>query len=215
MIDLHTHTTFSDGELIPAELVRRVEVLGYEAVCISDHADSSSLDFIVPRIVKVAEDLNSFQRVKVIPGIELTHVPPDMIPSLVRDAKRLGAKIVVVHGESIVEPVAPGTNRAAIESGADILAHPGLITLEEAKLAAKKGVFLEISARKGHCLTNGHVVRIAVEAGAKLVLNSDAHSPEDLMSRDFAEKIAMGSGLSSNSLEMLLENARSLIRRVL
>lgn len=215
MIDLHTHTTFSDGELIPAELVRRVEVLGYEAVCISDHADSSSLDFIVPRIVKVAEDLNSFQRVKVIPGIELTHVPPDMIPSLVRDAKRLGAKIVVVHGESIVEPVAPGTNRAAIESGADILAHPGLITLEEAKLAAKKGVFLEISARKGHCLTNGHVVRIAVEAGAKLVLNSDAHSPEDLMSRDFAEKIAMGSGLSSNSLEMLLENARSLIKRVL
>ena len=215
MIDLHTHTTFSDGELIPAELVRRLEVLGYEAVCISDHADSSSLDFIVPRIVKVAEDLNSFQRVKVIPGIELTHVPPDMIPSLVRDAKRLGAKIVVVHGESIVEPVAPGTNRAAIESGADILAHPGLITLEEAKLAAKKGVFLEISARKGHCLTNGHVVRVAVEAGAKLVLNSDAHSPEDLMSRDFAEKIAMGSGLSSNSLEMLLENARSLIKRVL
>jgi len=215
MIDLHTHTTFSDGELIPAELVRRLEVLGYEAVCISDHADSSSLDFIVPRIVKVAEDLNSFQKVKVIPGIELTHVPPSMISSLIKDAKKLGAKIVVVHGESIVEPVAPGTNRAAIEAGADILAHPGLITLEEAKLAAKKGVFLEISARKGHCLTNGHVVRIAKESGAKLVLNSDAHSPEDLMSRSFAEKIAIGAGLSSNALDMLLENARSLITRVL
>ncbi|RLD98934.1 MAG: PHP domain-containing protein, partial [Aquificota bacterium] len=26
MVDLHTHTTFSDGELIPSELVRRAQV---------------------------------------------------------------------------------------------------------------------------------------------------------------------------------------------
>jgi len=58
VIDLHVHTVFSDGELIPAELVRRLEVLGYEAVCLADHADSSSIDFIVPRIVQVAKDLN-------------------------------------------------------------------------------------------------------------------------------------------------------------
>ena len=54
MIDLHTHTFFSDGELVPAEHLRRVEVLGYEAVAITDHADSSNLDFIsalvIPRI---------------------------------------------------------------------------------------------------------------------------------------------------------------------
>jgi len=212
MIDLHTHTTFSDGELIPAELARRLEVLGYEAVCITDHADSSCLDFIVPRIVKVSEDLTSLTKIKVIPGIELTHVPPAMILKLIKEARRLGAKIVVVHGETIVEPVPNGTNRAAIEAGADILAHPGLISKQDAFLAAEKGVYLEISGRKGHCFTNGHVAKIASETGAKLLLNSDAHSPEDLMSRDFAEKIVQGAGLSDHGLEILLENARSLIK---
>ncbi len=215
MIDLHTHTTFSDGELIPAELVRRLEVLGYEAVCITDHADSSSLDFIVPRIAKVSKDLTLLTKIKVIPGIELTHVPPAMIPKLVNEARRLGAKIVVVHGETIVEPVPNGTNRAAIEAEADILAHPGLISKQDAFLAAEKGVYLEISGRKGHCFTNGHVVKIASETGAKLLLNSDAHSPEDLMSRELAEKIVQGAGLSDHGLELLLENARSLIKEVL
>ncbi|HEY3347739.1 MAG TPA: PHP domain-containing protein, partial [Nitrospirota bacterium] len=47
MIDLHTHTLFSDGVLIPAELVRRAEVKGYEAIGLTDHADSSNIDFIV------------------------------------------------------------------------------------------------------------------------------------------------------------------------
>ena len=72
MIDLHTHSLFSDGELIPSELARRFESLGYAAIAITDHADSSTLDFIVPRIVHVAEDLNQSQSVRVIPGIELT-----------------------------------------------------------------------------------------------------------------------------------------------
>jgi len=214
MIDLHTHTTFSDGELIPAELVRRLEVLEYEAVCLTDHADSSSIDFIIPRIIKVAEDLNQCQRVKVIPGIELTHIPPGMIPALVKKARELGAKLVVVHGETIAEPVANGTNRAAIEAGVNILAHPGLITHEDAALAAEKGVYLEISGRKGHCFTNGHVVRIAQDVGAKLVLNSDAHSPNDLLSEPFARKIAQGSGLAHDAIYQLLENSRYLINNI-
>ena len=150
MIDLHTHSLFSDGELIPSELVRRVEFLGYSAVAITDHSDASTLDFIVPRIVQVARDLNHSQSAKVIPGIELTHIPPALIGSLVEKARELGAALVVIHGETIVEPVAPGTNRAGLEAGADILAHPGLITREEVALAAEREIFLEISARVGH-----------------------------------------------------------------
>ena len=122
MIDLHTHSLFSDGELIPSELVRRMEALGYKAVAITDHVDASQLDFVVPRIVHIAEELNHHQAVRVIPGVELTHVPPGLIASLVKEARELGAALVVIHGESPVEPVAPGTNRAGIEAKADILA---------------------------------------------------------------------------------------------
>ncbi|MBK5100108.1 MAG: histidinol phosphate phosphatase domain-containing protein, partial [Desulfobacteraceae bacterium] len=87
MIDLHTHSLFSDGELIPSELVRRAEAIGYRAVALTDHADSSNLDFIIPRIVKVAKELNEAQSVKVVPGVELTHVPPSLIGRLVVKAR--------------------------------------------------------------------------------------------------------------------------------
>jgi len=214
MIDLHTHSFFSDGVLIPSELVRRLEFLEYTAAAISDHSDSSNMDFVIPRIVKVAEDLNRAQSVKVIPGVELTHIPPALLPSLGRKARELGAKLVVVHGETIVEPVAPGTNRAGLEAGADILAHPGLISPEDARMAAQNGVFLEISARAGHSYTNGHVVRMAAEAGARLVLNSDGHSPRDFMTKEFAAKVAEGAGLASGSLSMLLANARELLEKI-
>jgi histidinol phosphatase-like PHP family hydrolase len=79
--------------------------------------------------------------ITVLPGVELTHVAPARIAPLARRAKELGAAIVVVHGETIVEPVEPGTDRAAVEcTDVDILAHPGFITLEEARLAAQNGI---------------------------------------------------------------------------
>ena len=214
MIDLHTHSFFSDGELIPSELVRRAEAIGYRAIGITDHADSSNLDFIVPRIVKAAEDLNIHQSVTVIPGVELTHVPPGLIKELIAEARSLGARLVVVHGETIVEPVAPGTNRAAIEGGADILAHPGLITEEDVKLAALKDVMLEISGRGGHSFTNGHVARLATANNADLVLDSDGHAPKDLIPERLAKKIVEGAGLAPESLTGLLGNAEKLIKKI-
>jgi putative hydrolase len=165
-------------------------------------------------LVKVARDLNQRQSVTVIPGVEITHVPPELIGSLVKEARELGAEIVLVHGETILEPLPEGTNRAAILSGVEILAHPGLIDPEDVKLAAERGVYLEISARQGHSLTNGHVARWAKEFGARLVLNSDAHSIHDLMTRQFAQEVAHGSGLEDKALEEMLANSRELIEKI-
>jgi len=214
MIDLHTHSLFSDGELLPSELVRRLEDMGYSSAAITDHIDSSNLDFVIPRLVTVARDLNRSQSVKVIPGAELTHVPPGMIEPLAKKARELGAEIVLVHGETIVEPVPTGTNKAAILAGVDILAHPGLISSEDVQLAAEKGVYLEISSRHGHSFTNGHVARLAKDYGARLVLNSDAHSPQDLMTHQFARMVALGTGLGENAFEEMLGNSRDLIEKI-
>lgn len=215
MIDLHTHSLFSDGELLPSELVRRVEHLGYEFVAISDHADSSNIDFIVPRITKVAKDINKYSRTKIIPGIELTHVAPALIKPLAKEAKKLGARLVVVHGETLVEPVAPGTNRAALEAPIDILAHPGLISEEEVMLAARKGIFLEITYRKGHCLTNGHVARLAIQHRAPICINSDAHGPGDFMTEAMAEQVARGAGILQQEIEIIRRNMAKLARNCL
>ena len=208
MFDLHCHSIFSDGELIPAELLRRVGVMGYEAVAITDHADHSNIDLILPRLITAARALNQVSETRLIPGIELTHVPPVMIPELVQRARMLGAEIVVVHGETLAEPVAEGTNLSAIKAGADILAHPGLISEEEVKLAAEKGVFLELSGRKGHCLANGHVARLARKYQAPLVINSDAHAPGDFMTAELAQRVGLGAGLSADEVSSLYELAR-------
>ena len=195
MIDLHTHTTFSDGELIPSELVRRAEVLGYTAIGITDHVDYTNIEHILSCVSKV-KYLEDLLDIRILVGAELTHVPPQKIGPLADLARKLGAEILVVHGESPVEPVRPGTNRAALEAGVDILAHPGFITQEEAELARENDVCLEITSRLGHNITNGHVVRMAKLAGAKMVVDTDTHSPRDLINSERAIEIAMGAGLS-------------------
>ena len=215
MIDLHTHSIFSDGVLVPAELVRRAMVTGYEAIAITDHADSSNIDFIIPRIIQVAKDLSDLWPIVVIPGVEITHVPPKAIGELVDKARELGAELVVIHGETLVEPVEPGTNRAGIMAGADIIAHPGLITKQDAALAAKKGIYLEISARKGHSLGNGHVAKIAAETGASLVIDTDAHEPGDLINDEFAERVLLAAGMDRKAAARVFQNSREIVNNIL
>jgi histidinol phosphatase-like PHP family hydrolase len=194
MIDLHTHTTFSDGELIPSELVRRAEVKGYTAIALTDHVDFTNIEFILSNVSKI-KYLEEVLEMRILSGVEITHVPPGKIGRLTVLARRLGAEIVVVHGETPVEPVMPGTNRAAIEARVDILAHPGFLTPEDADLARENDVCLEITARMGHNITNGHVARLAQEAGAKMIVDTDTHSPENLIDTNRAIEIAMGAGL--------------------
>ena len=213
MIDLHTHSLLSDGQLLPSELIRRAAAIGYEAIAITDHVDISNYDFVIPRIVKACRQAaTELNHITVIPGAELTHINPDDIPFLVKEARGLGARIIVVHGETIVEPVRPGTNRKALESDVDILAHPGLITEDEARLAQERGIALEVTARKGHSLTNGHVVKQALLCGARLILNTDAHAPEDLLTFERAQNIAMGAGLSQADFSAMLQNSRHILK---
>jgi putative hydrolase len=214
MIDLHSHTFFSDGALVPSEHVRRVEILGYEAIAITDHADSSNIHFLIPNLIRVARDLNPINTTQLIVGVELTHVPPALIAPIAAQCRALGAQIIVVHGETPVEPVLSGTNRAALEADIDLLAHPGFITEEEAALAARNNIFLELSGRKGHSLTNGHVAIMAEKTGALLAINADAHTPGDFLTAEMAEKVGLGAGLSMDRYLQIRRDMAHLVARL-
>ncbi len=215
MIDLHTHTFHSDGTLIPSELVRRAEQAGYEAMAITDHVDASNARDIVLRTVEVCASLSTAVSLKVIPGAEITHVPPGQIPDLAEKVREWGARVVVLHGETVAEPVAKGTNAAGLKSRVDIIAHPGLISEEEARIANERGICLELTTRKGHCLTNGHVAKMALESGASLVLNTDAHDVGDLFSPDSWWNAALGAGLTREEADALSGNAEEILRRAM
>ena len=201
--DLHTHTVYSDGELIPAELVRRAMVMGHDLIAITDHVDMTNVEWVVTNMVKAIDLCEDY--IKVIPGVEITHVPPRQIDRVAKMARSFGAEWIVVHGETVTEPVMPGTNRASVENPEiDILAHPGFITLEEAQLAKDNDVILEVTGRAGHNITNGHVVNMARAAGAKMVIDSDTHQPENLMSEEEAMIVALGAGMTKEEADRAL-----------
>ncbi len=212
MIDLHIHSVFSDGELIPSEIIRRMAEIGNEGLAITDHADFSNMSWIIQNLRKLMDFRDDYE-LDVLFGVEITHVPPKLIGRAVELAWKEGAEIVIVHGETIVEPVREGTNFAAVQEEIDILAHPGLIDIKTAELAKENGVYLEISARKGHCLANGHVARIAQEIGCKLVINTDAHSPNDFIDTQTAVKILKGAGVID--VEEVLNNSKRIMKKKL
>lgn len=205
--DLHTHSTHSDGILIPAEVARTAQVQGYCGVALTDHVDSSNIYHILKSNLEFKEWFNKSSDIfKVIVGIEITHVNPNDIVKLTNIARDNGADIVIVHGETISEPVYPGTNRAAIEARVDILAHPGLISYEDACLAAENSVYLEVTTRKSHAYTNAHVANMSRKAGAKMVIDNDAHAPSDFVGYEKAYKIMLGAGIDDNEIKEIINN---------
>ncbi|MCG8429688.1 MAG: histidinol phosphate phosphatase domain-containing protein [Candidatus Omnitrophica bacterium] len=209
MINLHCHSLLSDGGLLPSEVAMRYLVRGYKVLAITDHTDYSNIDTIVPGIVSFCERWPGDFPIQVLPGVELTHVPPEQFAPLTAYAREKGVRIVVAHGETVTEPVREGTNRAALKAGVDILAHPGRITDDDVELARERGVFLEITSRRGHCATNQHVAAKAREHGARLILNNDSHTPEDIISPDELRAVGLDAGLTNPVIDEIWTGVRA------
>lgn len=216
IFDFHTHTFLSDGANSPIELIRIAHANGYSIIGVTDHASYSNIDYIINAVKRDCRLAERYWDIKAIAGVELTNVPAKSIDDMAKYAKEKGAELVLVHGESIAEQVESRTNYYAVNSDyVDILAHPGLIAPEEAGQAASKGIFLEITGRVGHSLTNGHVVKTGRDQGAKFLIDSDSHSHRDLYSGDGQLKVARGAGLDENEVKEIFEkNVGLLLKRI-
>jgi len=208
-IEFHTHTILSDGMLLPSELIRRAYVADHEAIAITDHVDFSNVDSVIRSTKRAVEGSSD---IEVLVGAEITHVVPEKIPKLVRKAKALGAQVIIVHGETLIEPVALGTNKAAAALGdVNIIAHPGLVSQEDVELASQNGIYLELTARCGHNITNGHVAKTT----KNVLVNTDCHGTE-LVGTAGAERIARGAGLNEDEAQRAIHrNAISLLNEIL
>lgn len=214
-VDFHAHSFLSDGESSATDMWNEAEALEHRALALTDHV---SLEDPKPLLDRLRQEATAWDGQRFVPvvGVELTKVPARRLADAARTARRAGAEIVIVHGETIVENVPAGTNHAAVDSGlVDVLAHPGLLDPRDAALARANSVALEISARRGHSLCNGHVVRLALEAGAELVVDSDAHDPGQLVPPERARRIALGAGVPEPGLERVLRTApAALLKRI-
>ena len=215
--DFHIHSLFSDGTLLPAAIAREAALKGASTIAITDHVDPSNLEYVISSIGKFLKEMEGFLPLRIFGGVEISYLPPELIASFAKKARHLGAKVIVVHGESPSEQVYPGTNHAAVEHKGiiDILAHPGNISEEDVRLAALNDIFLEISARPGHRAGNQHVAKLARKFGAKLLVNTDSHSEKDFITQEEALKIAKDSGLlEKEAIAAIKDNPQELIKRL-
>jgi 3',5'-nucleoside bisphosphate phosphatase len=73
IVDLHLHTTVSDGRLTPTELVQLAASKGLEIISVSDHDTTDGL-------AEAYQAVRAFPDLRIIPGIELsTDIPGDEI----------------------------------------------------------------------------------------------------------------------------------------
>ncbi len=215
MYNLHTHSLLSDGCLLPSELAVRYAAKGYKAIAITDHVDYSNIEPTVKAILNFTKRWPKNSPIKVLPGIELTHLPLQQFKPLAMYARKLGVKVIIGHGETTAEPVIKGTNRAALLADIDILAHPGLISDQDTKLAKQRGIFLEITTRHGHSRTNRHVIKQAKKWGAKLILSHDSHVPEDILTPIQHLKLAQKEGLTGQELDGMYNEVSSYLRKAI
>jgi histidinol phosphatase-like PHP family hydrolase len=217
-IDFHIHSIFSDGMLLPAAIAREAEVKGHSAIAISDHVDASNLEEVLAALTKFVKKQGKTLPVTVLPGVELSYLRPDLIKDYAKQARKLGAKIIIVHGQSPVEPVMPGTNIESVKLKGlvDILAHPGnTLTEEEARLAKENGIYLELSTRRGHREGNRHVAQMAMKTGAKLLVDTDSHNETDMITQEQAYQVALDSGLTEEeAIKAVRDNPRELLARI-
>jgi putative hydrolase len=212
LFDFHTHSFHSDGVLSPVELIHRAFMQGYTAIAIADHVATGSLKRVIGEVSEDCELARTYWDIIAIPAVELTHLPPQAISDAAQKAKELGAWLVVVHGETSVEPVPKGTNLAAVQSPyVDILAHPGFITSDEIAIAQENHVFIELSARRGHSKTNSHIASLCRNTGVRLLLNSDAHTEDDLLTTEQTTKVLNEAGITIDQHPTILEHNPLLI----
>jgi putative hydrolase len=199
--EFHSHTVLTDGDVVGIEMIRYAVTLGLRAIAITDHVSFGNLEWVVKAEIAECELARDWP-ITAIPGVEITHVPPERLDEAVARARRAGAQIVVVHGETLAEPVLAGTNRAAATNpDVDILAHPGFLSAEEADLARENDVYVELSGKRNHMVANGHIARIAAAARSTMIVDSDAHRPDELHTEASALGVARGAGLAQEPAE--------------
>lgn len=212
MVDVHVHV--GDGGLQPAEAMRLGRVAGYRAMVLLCRVDSASLSQLFPWLLQMCRHYSLYTGVDAFAGVELVHVPPPLLYETVAEARALGAAFVGVHGEAPGAHVEVGTNMAAMQAGADVLLHPGLLTAEDARLAAELGVALEITSAPLYCLANAHVAAMAEAAGCGLVFGGNVKKADEFVTPEIYEATLSGALVSAQARHALITTTEALLQRL-
>lgn len=198
--ELHAHTTWSDGTASVAEMARAAEAAGFEYFVISDHSGSLGVTggLSIERLQAQRVEIDAYNAQRG-PGFRLLHGAE---VEVLADGRLDYPDDILAWLDVVVASVHTGLrqDRATLTARAlaairnphvDILAHPSgrLLPRREPgdfdmeallQTAAETGTALEINANPARLDLNDIHARRALALGANLVINCDAHRPEEL-----------------------------------
>ncbi|WP_324661576.1 DNA polymerase/3'-5' exonuclease PolX [Haloarcula sediminis] len=192
--DLHTHSEWSDGGNTIAEMAAGAADFGHDYVAITDHATGPGMvggvgvdDETLREQISAVDAVAEGAAIDVFSGVE-ANIGADGEISVADDVL---AELDVVVASPHAALDGDGTDRlvsAAEHPHVDIVGHPtgrylnrrpGLdVDIERlATAAAEAGTALEVNASPARLDLDGYAVKAAIEAGATIAINTDAHSP--------------------------------------
>lgn len=197
--DLQMHTTASDGANSILEMAEKCKSRGYEYCAITDHSkavvvanglDEERLAEHLKEIDKANDQIKGFQILK---SVEVDVMPDGSLDLEDRILSECDVVVASVHFQTRMPPeeMTARILKGFENPNVSILAHPtGRLVLEreafqfdmEKVFAAAKeaGIFLEINAHPHRLDLNDIHCRQAKEAGAGIVISTDAHRKQEL-----------------------------------
>ena len=197
--DLHTHTTWSDGQDTIADVVSASKQLGYDYVAITDHSESawSSRKLARADVAKQRKEVDALREtvtgIEILHGIEVDIMPDgtldfdddllrgfDIVLASLHDSgghngRRLTERYLKTIDHPLVNVITHPANRSPAQSAGYELDFDRLFTA-----AVETGTALEVDGAPGHLDLDGDIARQAAGAGVTLVIDSDCHRIESL-----------------------------------
>jgi DNA polymerase (family 10) len=217
--DLHSHTTLSDGRNSLEEMAAAARARGYAYLAITDHSASHGFgDHVTDeRLWQRIEEVRAWNEGKrgfrLLAGSEINigldgnlDYPDDLVEAL-------DWVVASVHTSfSVSEAAMTERVLAAIENpNVDCIGHlsgrligrrePYGIDVEAVvEAAARTGTMLEINGNPNRRDLNEHHARLAAEASATIVLNTDAHGVDTLDNMAYAVATARRAWLTAENV---------------
>jgi len=192
--DLHLHTDWSDGNNTIEEMIAGAAEFGHDYIAITDHATGPGMvggvgidDETIREQIDAVEAAAADMDIEVFTGIEANIATDGSIS--VADDVLADLDLVVAAPHAGLD--GDGTDRliaAAEHPEVDIIGHPTGRYLNQrpgltvefdrlAEAAADAGTALEVNSNPQRLDLGGQAVRAAVEAGATIAIDTDAHRP--------------------------------------
>jgi DNA polymerase (family X) len=217
--DLHMHTTATDGRADLETMARAARDSGLSYIAIADHSQSLAMangldEHRALEHARRIRDLNGrLEGLTLLAGIECD-IRPDGTMDLADDClAQLDIVVASVHSAFNQEEsqMTDRILRAIACPWVDVIGHPAgrlILKRDGYKLnferviaaAAEAGVALEINSQVDRLDLNEHHARLARDRGVKLVIDSDAHSPQALGNRRWGVVIARRAWLTPDDV---------------